>query len=90
MILSTGLPRRRSPPEIAARWRYRLPIENQHITTVIFVSAFIFIFGRKPKNASGHIQMGPETNFVHFKHACWFLFIQSWSSYHQMNAGKKI
>ena len=33
--------------------------------------------------------MGPENSFVHFKRACWFLFIQSWSSYHQMNPGKR-
>ena len=33
--------------------------------------------------------MGPANNFVHFKHACWFLFIQSCSIYHQMNAGKR-
>ena len=32
--------------------------------------------------------MRPENNFVHFKHICWFLFKQSWSSSHQMNAGK--
>ena len=29
LILSTGLPRRRSPPKIDARWRCRLPITNQ-------------------------------------------------------------
>ena len=28
LIWSTGLPRRRSPVEIAATWRYRLPIIN--------------------------------------------------------------
>ena len=28
LILSTGVPQRRSPPEIAARWRYRLPSNN--------------------------------------------------------------
>ena len=28
LILFRGLPRRRSPAEIAARWRYRLPITN--------------------------------------------------------------
>ena len=32
--------------------------------------------------------MGPENNFVHFKLVCWFLFIQSWCSSHQMNAEK--
>ena len=26
--MSTGLPRRRSPPKIATRWSYRLPIKN--------------------------------------------------------------
>ena len=30
----------------------------------------------------------PEYYFVHFKHVCCFLFIQSWSNSHQMNAGK--
>ena len=28
LILSRGLPRRRSPAKIAARWRHRLPIKN--------------------------------------------------------------
>ena len=28
LILSTDVPRRQSPPEIAARWRYRLPSNN--------------------------------------------------------------
>ena len=28
LILSTGLPQRRAPPKIAARWRYRLPINS--------------------------------------------------------------
>ena len=39
-------------------------------------------------NASRHVLMGPENNFVHFKHVCWFLFIQICSSFHQMNARK--
>ena len=30
LILSTGVPRRRSLPKIAARWRYRLP--SNHLT----------------------------------------------------------
>ena len=60
----------------------------QHITAVSFVSAFIFVFARKPKNASSHVLIGPENNVVNLKHVCWFLFIQSWSSFHQVNAGK--
>ena len=28
LILSTGLQRRQSPPQITARWRYRLPMKN--------------------------------------------------------------
>ena len=32
--------------------------------------------------------MGPENIFVHFKHVCRFLFLQTWSSSHQMSAWK--
>ena len=39
----------------------------QHITTVSFVLAFIFVSTRKPKNASRHVLMGPKHNLVHFK-----------------------
>ena len=39
---STGLVRRRPPPEIAVRWSL--------ITTVRFVSDFIVVFTGKPKN----------------------------------------
>ena len=44
LILSTGVPRRRLPPEIAARWRYRLPSNNlkAHYNSHFFVS---FNFG---------------------------------------------
>ena len=41
LILSTGLTRRRSPLKIAARWRYRLPIEN---LTAHYNSQFCVIF----------------------------------------------
>ena len=86
--MSTCRPRRRSPPKITARWRYRLPIKNLRAHYNGFVSPFILVFARKPKNASRHVLMRPENNFVHFKHECLFLFIQSWSSSHQMNAEK--
>ena len=56
--------------------------KSDSILTVSFESAFIFVFARKSKNASRHVLMGPENNCVHLKHACWFLFIESWSSYH--------
>ena len=44
LILSPDVPWRRSPPEIAARWRYRLPSNNltAHYNSQFFVS---FLFG---------------------------------------------
>ena len=44
LIWPTGLPRRRSSPKIAARWRYRLPSNNltAHYNSQFFVS---FYFG---------------------------------------------
>ena len=50
LILSTGLLRRRLPPKIAARWRYRLPIENltAHYNTQFCVS-FNFWFCQKAR-----------------------------------------
>ena len=44
LILSTGLPRRRSPPKNAARWRCRLPIENltAHYDSQFCVSFYFF------------------------------------------------
>ena len=57
--LSTGLLQRRLPLNIAVRWWYRLPINNlKHITTVSFVSAFIFVLSRKPEKASKHVGIG--------------------------------
>ena len=52
LILSTGVPRRRSPPEIAARWRYRLPSNNltAHYNSQFCVS-FHIVLTRKPRNA---------------------------------------
>ena len=48
LILSTGLPRRPSPPKIASRWRYSLPIENltAHYNSQFCVS-FHFCFCRE-------------------------------------------
>ena len=60
----------------------------QHITTVSFVSAFIDVCSRKPKNASGRVQMGPKHNLVHFKSLSGCLLIKSWSSSHHLYAGK--
>ena len=52
LILSTGVPRRRSAPKNAARWRYRLPSNNltAHYKSQFCVS--ILVLARKPKNAS--------------------------------------
>ena len=48
LILSTGLPRRRSPPKIAARWRYRLPINNLTAHYIIqFCVSFNFCFAEE-------------------------------------------
>ena len=33
--------------------------------------------------------MGPENNFVPFKHLCWFLLRKIWSSFQPMYAGKR-
>jgi hypothetical protein len=61
----------------------------QHITTFIFVSAFIVVFSRKPKNVSGRVSMGPENNLVHFKSVLECLLINSWSSFQHLHAGKR-
>ena len=58
VILSTGLPRRQLPPKIAARWHYRLPMENVTAHYNSFVSGLIFVCAMKPKNASGHVYWG--------------------------------
>ena len=56
LILSTGLPQRRSPGEIDARRGSRLPIQNRtHILTVSFLSALIFGLIRKPRNIYKHV-----------------------------------
>ena len=44
--------RRKSPLDGATDFLWKI---WQHITRVSFVSAFIFVFFRKPKNASGHV-----------------------------------
>ena len=55
-----------------------------------FVSAFIVVCSRKPKNASGRVLMGPKHNLVHFKSLLGCLLINSWSSSQQLYAGKNI
>ena len=69
--------RRRSPAEIAAGWRYRPPIKNMTAHYNSFVSAFIVVCSRKPKNASGHVKMGSKHNLVHFKSLFGCLLIKS-------------
>ena len=60
-----------------------------HITTVGFVSAFIFGSIRKPSDVYKHVLMGPKHNLANFKSLLWCLFIKSWSSFHPQCAGKK-
>ena len=60
----------------------------QHITTVSFVSVFIVVCSRKPKNASGRVWMGPKQKLVHFKSLFGCLPINSWSSSPHLYAGK--
>ena len=67
--------RQKSPLDGATDFQIKI---RQHITTVSFVSAFIFVFARKPKKCL-YTCLNGENNFVHFKHVCWFLFIHSWS-----------
>ena len=89
LILSTDVPRRRSAPEFAARWRYRLPSNNltAHNNSK---SAFILVLTRKPKNASKRVWIGPEHTSVHFKSLFGCLPINSWSCVHPLYAGKRL
>ena len=61
LILPTGLPRRPLPPKIAARWRYRLLINNltAHYNSQFFVS-FHLCFNQTPHNASKRVWIGPK------------------------------
>ena len=61
----------------------------QHITTVSFVSAFIVVFSRKPKNVSGRVLMGPKNNLVHFKSVLECLLIKSCSSSQHLHTRKQ-
>ena len=87
--LSTGVPRCRLPPKIAARWRYRLPSNNltAHYDSQFFVR-FHFGFARKSKNSSKCVWIGPKHNFVHFKSLWGCLLIDSLSRVHPLYAGK--
>ena len=78
--------RRKSPLDGAADLLSKI---WQHLTTVSFVSAFIVVFSRKPKNVSGRVSMGPENNLVHFKSVLECLLINSWSSSQHLGAGKR-
>ena len=52
LIWFTSLPRHRLPQKIAARWRYRLPINNLTADyNSQFCEAFILDLPRKPTNA---------------------------------------
>ena len=62
----------------------------QHITTVHFVSAFIFVLRRKPENTSKHIWIGPKHNYGYYKSLWGCLLIKSWSSYQHIYAGKYV
>ena len=87
---STGLQRRRPLAEMAARWRCAFPIKN--LTPDYnsqFCISFIFVFAQEAKNTSKHVYIGPKHNLVNFKSLQWCLFIKSWSSSHQMYAGKR-
>ena len=59
------------------------------ITTVSFVSAFIFVLIRKPADVYKHVLMGPKHNLVNFKYSWWCLLIKSWSSFQHLYAGKR-
>ena len=87
--LSTGVPRRRSPPKIAARLRYRLPSNNlrAHYISQFFVG-FHFGLPRKPKNAFEHVWIRRKYNIVNFKSSWGCLRIDCWSCVHPLYAGK--
>ena len=61
----------------------------QHITKVNFVSAFIIVCTRKPKDTFGLVQMGSKNNLVHFKSLFGCLLIKIWSSSQHLHAGKQ-
>ena len=91
--------RRTSAPVAAGNRRQKSPLDGatdflatiwQHITTVSFVSAFILVLTRKPKNASMRVWIGPKHNSVHFKSLCWCLPIDNWSCVQLVYAGKRL
>ena len=63
--------------------------QNVSIWIAPIVSAFIVVCSRKPKKASGHVQMGLKHNLVYFKSLLGCLLIKSWSSSQHLNAGKR-
>ena len=91
LIWPAGLPRRRSSPKIAARWRYGLPSDNltAHYDSQFFGS-FHFGFDQEAQNAFKRLWIGPKHNSAHFKSLCWCLLIDRWSCVHPVYAGKRL
>ena len=74
-ILFACLPRRRSPAELTAGWRYRLPIKNwtPHYNNQFCIS-FLFCYNQEARfNVYKHVKIGPKINLVHCKLLWWCL-----------------
>ena len=81
--------RRRSPVEIAARWRCWLPITNltPHYNSQFCVS---FYFCNVQEAADVYQHLGPKHNFFQFKFLFHCLYIKSWSRWHHLHAGENV
>ena len=78
LILSTGLPWHRLLPNIAARWRYRLPMENltAHYNSQFCVSFnFLFFLPGSPETHLNMSKLGLKIIvFISNVHAGFFLY----------------